>query len=213
MILVAGAVFFSGCSASTDDDPRELLIGTWAQDYDDGDCDVSVEIALNDNGTFDMTRDDVCDDDDYTLVADGVWDLEGGAIVFRFSDVKVTGPGIDFEPGIKYPVYYLMTDSGKLGLSFVDELFERHSSGSGFYGTWMRESGTCNEYVQITNVGDFAWYEACGGAPNYFITGAYTRSGDMFRVNGAEDFYYRLIGNYYMELIHESQLFSQVHAQ
>lgn len=213
MILSVGVAFLSGCS-STDDDPRELLSGTWTQDYDNGDCDVFVEITLDDNGTFDMVREDACDDsgDDYSLEADGVWDMDGGAIVFRFSDVDASGPGNDPLPGQEYTGYYFLTDSEEMGLSFGDELFARNSPGSGFYGTWVRDNATCDEYVEITNTNDFAWYEVCNQVPSYFITGTYTRNGNMFRVNGSDDFYYQLIGNY-MSLIHETQLFRKVQYQ
>jgi len=212
VILSAGVAFISGCSG-TDDDPRELLNGTWTQEYDNGDCDVFVEIALDDNGTFDMVREDTCDDagDDYTLEADGVWDLEGGAIVFRFSDVDSSGPGDAPEPGVKYTGYYFLADSELMGLSFGDELFYRDGPGSGFYGSWARDDGACTDYVEITNVAGFVYEEVCGEVLMDSITGTYTQDGVRFRVTtvgGSEYFYYKLIGNY-LSLIHSSQMFSK----
>ena len=212
-ILVTGIALLSGCSSS-DDDPRELLAGTWTAGYVDEDgCDISMEIILDDDGFFETIEDDDCPglEDDFYIEAEGTWAMEGSAIVFQFSKVESTDPDNAPEVGSKYTGYYFLTDSGDMGLSSGNELFHRDSAGSGFYGTWVRDAGVCDEYVEITNVNDFAWYEVCGLETTYDFTGTYTRNGNKFTVNtgeGTEILYYMLIGNY-MSLIPSDQLFSR----
>lgn len=209
LVLMVGIAFVTGCS-STEDDPRDALIGTWTAEYDDDGCTIATDIVFSDGGAFTLDQDDECDD--YTMAGQGTWDIVGGAIKIRFTDVDGVDPDYVPDEGVDIPLYYFFTVSGQLGISWDDDIFERDGSGTTLVDTWVQEDSDCMTTVDIYNTGDIEYEKACGEEIVDSFTGHYVQSGNKLTVNtgvGTRYFHYQFLSTDYLALIPSQQLFTR----
>lgn len=191
--------FLAGCS-NNDSDPVPSIVGSWVISDSSGDCDYDSDFDINANGTFSIEESEDCPGtlDDYAWGGIGEWDIENGILVVYFTSTDPVNPDIDLGEDIL--LYYFIGSNGKLSITGELDMFQREGSGSGIVGSWKSKDGeeelAYDEfcvYLDIYSNNTYDYESTCDEESN---SGTYSTSGDVLTIDGEDQLYFKVFGNY-----------------
>jgi hypothetical protein len=190
LIVISCVACLTGCSSDDDLNP---IIGSWSNNYDDGNCDNSTDLIISENGAFSISEYEDCEiGGDWEAEASGTWEIVNGLLYIRFtysSDLE------ELPTGVNIPLFYYITSNGKLSLTDEEDIFQRDGGGTGLIGAWIQDNDECGIALSLYANGTYD-YEDC----EMEFDGTYVTSGDHMTVDiGTEDEevkYFKVFGNY-----------------